>query len=161
MPTLPPGSADGDGISLWSSRICLFQNTLKLPAGHWACVCCERRVFKLIPPETRTQQVTSMLQELEHKRVRAQPVPAEGSWARPPQDSRTHLGRGRAPVPVCTSTSPTQALRFGTQRVLEHLWKIIWNKTNQQRPLKLFVSALSSANNKQGVCTEVPANSCH
>lgn len=59
---LSPGSTDVEVILLWSSRIWLFQNTLKLllRAGHWGGVSCERRVFKH-RFEPRAQQMNNVL----------------------------------------------------------------------------------------------------
>lgn len=50
--------------------------------------------------------------------VRAQPVPAERSWTHTHHRTAelTHLERGIVPVPVCTGTSPMQAVNLGTER---------------------------------------------
>lgn len=81
----------------------LFQNTLRLlvRAGHWGCVCCEMRLFKHC-----LLLKSSMLWELEQNMARAQPVPAEGSWAHP-RESRTHSPGGGRSRCLCAPAHPS------------------------------------------------------
>lgn len=175
---LPLVSADVDAILVQSSRIWPFLNSQVLPVrAEWLgfILMWEERFSALLCPEPRTSQNTNVPLKscYEHlsktpseHRPRARSLRGEicftlNAWH---QNLFTYISRQDNSVYVhehISHASTESCARQKAEHILEHLLKIKRNKTPPWGSLKLFACALSSASTKQGVCTEVPANSCH